>query len=114
MKKIQRVKAMSEQNKKMFEIQQHIKHLQGIVKTGKATKDMYDKMCDVESIIKERMQDFIKSAHKYNGDPEIVREWCENFLTVNGKQFQKRAFSKLQTCQKYHDNIIAVFATSLA
>ena len=43
---------MSEQNKKMYEIQQHIEHLQGVVKTGKATKDMYDKMCDVESIIK--------------------------------------------------------------
>ena len=42
--------------------------LQGIVKTGKATKDMYDKMSAVESIIKERMQDFIESAHKYNGD----------------------------------------------
>ena len=68
MKKIQRVKAMSEQNKKMYEIQQHIKHLQGVVKTGKATKDMYDKMSAVESIIKERMQDFIESAHKYNGD----------------------------------------------
>ena len=53
-------------------------------------------MSDVESIIKERMQDFIESAHKYNGDPEIVREWCENFLTVNGKQFQKRAFSRIQ------------------
>ena len=52
LKKIQRVKTMSEQNKKMYEIQQHIEHLQGVVKTGKATKDMYDKMCDVESIIK--------------------------------------------------------------
>ena len=52
----------------MYEIQQHIKHLQGVVKTGKATKDMYDKMSAVESIIKEKMQDFIESAHKYNGD----------------------------------------------
>ena len=55
LKQIQRVKAMSQQNKKMDEKQQHMDNLQGVVKTGKATEDVYDEMCDFEDIIKERI-----------------------------------------------------------
>ena len=35
--------------------------------TGKATKDTYDKICDVEAVTEEKMQDFIESVPKYNG-----------------------------------------------
>ena len=56
----------------MNELQQHMEHQRGVVETRKGTKDTYDKMCDVEAVNKERIQDFIKSAPKYNGDPEII------------------------------------------
>ena len=39
----------------MYEKQQHMDNLQGVVKTGKATEDVYDEMCDFEDIIKERI-----------------------------------------------------------
>ena len=42
--------------------------------TGKATVDRYDEICDVEAVIEERIQDFIESAPKYNGNSEIMFE----------------------------------------
>ena len=60
---------MLEQNKKMDEKQQNMDNLQGVVKTGKATKNVYAEMCDVEDSIKE-IQNFIESAPEYNGYPE--------------------------------------------
>ena len=81
LKKIQEVKAMLEQNKKRDESQQRGKHLQRLVETGKATKDTYDEMCDIENNTRERVLDSIERAPKYDGNPEIMFEWCENLET---------------------------------
>ena len=51
-----------------------LEYLQGVVGTGKATVDRYDEICDVEAVIEERIQDFIESAPKYNGNSEIMFE----------------------------------------
>ena len=72
LKKIQEVKTMLEQNKKMDKSQQRMEHLQWVVETGVATKDTYDKMCDIENSTRERVQGFIERAPKYDGSPEIM------------------------------------------
>jgi len=51
------------------------------VETGEATEDTYKGICDVENIIRERVQGFIERAPKYDGNPEIIFEWCENLET---------------------------------
>ena len=42
---------------------------------------MNEEMCKIEVVIEERIQDFIQSASKYNGNPEIVLKWCKNLET---------------------------------
>ena len=75
LEKIQEVKARLEQNKKMDKSQQCMAHLQRIVETGEATEDTYDKMCDIKNSTRERVQDFIERAPKYDGNPETMFEW---------------------------------------
>ena len=72
---------MSEQNKKIDESQQLIEYLQKVVKTEEATEYTYDEMCDNYYSTRERVQDFIERAPKYNGNPETMFEWCENLET---------------------------------
>lgn len=45
---------MLEQSKKMDKSQQHMEYLQGLVGTGKATKDIYDEMYDVKLMSREK------------------------------------------------------------
>ena len=72
LKKIQELKTMLEQNKKMDKSQQRMEHLQGVVETGVATEDTYDKMHDLENSTRERVQGFIERAPKYDGNPGIM------------------------------------------
>ena len=72
---------MLEQNKKMDETQQRMKTLQGVEETGRSTNSMNEEMCEIEVVIEESIQDFIQSASKYYGNPEIVLEWCEHWET---------------------------------
>ena len=58
-----------------------MEHLHVVVETGEATEDTYKGMCDVETIIRERVQGFIEKAHKYDENPEIIFDWCENLGT---------------------------------
>ena len=57
---------MLEQYKKIDKSQQPMKHLQGVVETGESTKNTYI---------------FIEKATKYDGNPEIMFDWCENLET---------------------------------
>ena len=62
----------------MDKSQQHIEHLQGVVETVEATEDT----CETETIIiRERVQNFIERAPKYDGNSEIMFEWWENLET---------------------------------
>ncbi len=73
----------------MHESQQRMEQLQGEVKTGTATEDTYKDMCNVETIIRERIV-------LYVGNPEKLFEWCENLEThliihdMNGKKSQMK------------------------
>ena len=58
LKKIQKVKAILEQTKKMDKSQQHMEYLHGLVGTGKATEDIYYEMCDVKFMIREKKREY--------------------------------------------------------
>ena len=62
----------------MVETQQRMETLQGVEETGRSTDSMNEEMCEIEVVIEESIQDFIQSASKYYGNPEIVLEWCEH------------------------------------
>jgi len=56
----------------MDKSQQHMEHLQVVVETVEATEDT----CETETIIiRERVQNFMERAPKYDGNPEIMFEW---------------------------------------
>ena len=62
----------------MDKSQQHMEHLQVVVETVEATEDT----CETETIIiRERVQNFMERAPKYDGNPEIMFEWWENLET---------------------------------
>jgi len=46
-----------------------------IVGSEEANEDTYDEMCDIENSTRERVQDFIERAPKYDGNPETMFEW---------------------------------------
>ena len=58
-----------------------MQHLKRVVETGKATEDAYGQMCDVKNSARERVQNFIERAPKYDGNPQIMFEWCKNLET---------------------------------
>ena len=60
----------------MDKSQQHMEHLQVVVETVEATEDTCKTI-----IIRERVQNFMERAPKYDGNPEIMFEWWENLET---------------------------------
>jgi len=44
-------------------------------------------MCGIADSTRERVQGFIERAPKYDGNPEILFEWCKNLEThlINGE-----------------------------
>ena len=54
----------------MDKSQQHMEHLQVVVETVEATEDTCKTI-----IIRERVQNFMERAPKYDGNPEIMFEW---------------------------------------
>ena len=60
----------------MDKSQQYMEHLQVVVETVEATEDTCETI-----IIRERVQNFMERAPKYDGNPEIMLEWWENLET---------------------------------
>ena len=82
MKKIERVKAMLEQSKKIDETQQqYMEHLKKIVAAGRATLSMHAEISENNIIFEERILNCVNSAPKYSGNPEKVFKWCDNLET---------------------------------
>ena len=52
-----------------------------VVETGEATEDIYNEMCYIENSTREKVNGFIERAPKYDGNPEIMFEWCKNLET---------------------------------
>ena len=81
-KKIERVKAMLEQSKKIDETQQqYMENLKKIVAAGRATLSMYAEISETNIIFEERILNCVNSALKYSVNPEKVFKWCDNFET---------------------------------
>ena len=80
-KKILKVRTILEQKKKMDESQQRMAYLQRVLETGEATEDAYGLICDIENSARERIQNFIERAPKYDENPETLFEWSENLET---------------------------------
>ena len=80
-KKILKVRTILEQKKKMDESQQRMAYLQIVLETGEATEDAYGLMCDIENSARERIQNFIERAPKYDGNPKTLFKWWENLET---------------------------------
>ena len=83
------MKAMLEQSGKIDETQQRMKHLLWIEEAGRADGSTYEEKSEIGYVFEERIMDFITSAPEYNGNPELVFEWCknlENDLLNQGKR----------------------------
>ena len=78
---IARVTAMLEQGKQTDGTHGYMDMLHGEITAGRANLNTYAKLNKAKGGYKKRMLEFVKTAPKYDGNPEKVFEWCEHLET---------------------------------